>query len=299
MYMPSTGRFDRLDPFAGNPDDPQSFHKYGYAHANPIMNVDPNGEFSVSVSIGIGLGIMGAIGVGVGYYSKNDGGFWQSIIPGFGSGRGLGKAIADGDPLGIGVNGAFLALDILTAGGWSFVVKGVGKPVLKGISKEALESLYQSVVKVAKDPEFIVRAAKAGFDPHIIDNLLPAIDDYVKRASFGIREGVSNWVDDATFALTEKGAKSWNTIAHELTHILDGIANPGLLKQGGATAFQTLKAEYKAFYVSMGSPFMAGVRSFAQYAIVTAADGRPFMQATRQFMNAYLRWYDGDEDLLQ
>lgn len=79
---------------------------------------------------------------------------------GFGSGRGLGAAIAEGDPLGIGINGIFLALDIMTAGGWSSVVKGAGKPVLMGISREALEGLYQSVVKVARDPTFLKRAAK-------------------------------------------------------------------------------------------------------------------------------------------
>lgn len=38
------GRFSRLDPFAGNSSDPQSLHKYLYAHANPVMGIDPSGE---------------------------------------------------------------------------------------------------------------------------------------------------------------------------------------------------------------------------------------------------------------
>ncbi|QDU62390.1 tRNA3(Ser)-specific nuclease WapA precursor [Planctomycetes bacterium Pan216] len=40
-YDPNTGRFNRLDPFFGNLQDPQSLHKYLYTHADPITGVDP------------------------------------------------------------------------------------------------------------------------------------------------------------------------------------------------------------------------------------------------------------------
>lgn len=39
----NTGRFWNMDPFEGNQSDPQSLHKYLYAHANPVNNVDPSG----------------------------------------------------------------------------------------------------------------------------------------------------------------------------------------------------------------------------------------------------------------
>jgi RHS repeat-associated protein len=42
-YNPATGRFNRLDLFFGNLNDPQSFHKYLYTHADPINGIDPNG----------------------------------------------------------------------------------------------------------------------------------------------------------------------------------------------------------------------------------------------------------------
>ena len=42
-YDQSNGRFNRLDPFAGNNHDPQSLHKYAYGHCEPVMNVDPSG----------------------------------------------------------------------------------------------------------------------------------------------------------------------------------------------------------------------------------------------------------------
>lgn len=66
-YDQSTGRFNRLDPFTGNPSDPFSFNKYGFGHANPVINTDPTGEFSLgglSARIGIGatIGAFGAVG---------------------------------------------------------------------------------------------------------------------------------------------------------------------------------------------------------------------------------------------
>jgi RHS repeat-associated protein len=44
-YDPSNGRFNRLDPFAGRNFDPQSLHKYDYAHGDPVNGVDPSGRF--------------------------------------------------------------------------------------------------------------------------------------------------------------------------------------------------------------------------------------------------------------
>jgi len=44
-YNPSNGRFNRIDPFSGNNQDPQSLHKYLYCHANPVNAIDPSGEF--------------------------------------------------------------------------------------------------------------------------------------------------------------------------------------------------------------------------------------------------------------
>jgi RHS repeat-associated protein len=42
-YDPRSGRFNRLDPFAGNTSDPQSLHKYLYAHGEPVNGIDPSG----------------------------------------------------------------------------------------------------------------------------------------------------------------------------------------------------------------------------------------------------------------
>ena len=46
-YDSLSGRFNRMDPYAGSPQDPQSLHKYLYAHCNPLMGIDPSGEMNV------------------------------------------------------------------------------------------------------------------------------------------------------------------------------------------------------------------------------------------------------------
>ncbi len=49
-YDPTNGRFNQLDPFAGNSSDPQSFHKYAYVHGDPVNGVDPSGMFLTSLA---------------------------------------------------------------------------------------------------------------------------------------------------------------------------------------------------------------------------------------------------------
>lgn len=44
-YNLTTGRFNRLDPFAGLSIDPLSLHKYLYTHSDPVNAIDPSGQF--------------------------------------------------------------------------------------------------------------------------------------------------------------------------------------------------------------------------------------------------------------
>jgi len=47
-YDQNIGRFNRMDPFAGSPQDPQSLHKYLYVHNNPVNGIDPTGKFTIT-----------------------------------------------------------------------------------------------------------------------------------------------------------------------------------------------------------------------------------------------------------
>jgi len=43
-YNQNNGTFNRVDPYAGNTQDPQSLHKYAYVHNNPVNATDPTGK---------------------------------------------------------------------------------------------------------------------------------------------------------------------------------------------------------------------------------------------------------------
>ena len=53
FYDASSAQWNRLDPFSGNMQDPQSLHKYAYVHGDPIQGIDPTGEFVARLAIGV------------------------------------------------------------------------------------------------------------------------------------------------------------------------------------------------------------------------------------------------------
>jgi RHS repeat-associated protein len=79
-YSPATGRFNTMDPFAGNNQDPQSLHKYLYAHCNPINSSDPSGTYSFGEMVCV-AGIIGCLsGIIAGEVIRIKGGTEQQII---------------------------------------------------------------------------------------------------------------------------------------------------------------------------------------------------------------------------
>jgi RHS repeat-associated protein len=65
-YDPSNARFNQMDSFAGNNEDPQSLHKYLYANCDPVNGVDPSGNFTAAEILATFavIGILAAVVVG-------------------------------------------------------------------------------------------------------------------------------------------------------------------------------------------------------------------------------------------
>ena len=70
---PKTGTFLSLDPYQGNRHDPASLHKYMYANANPVNNVDPTGLTSIAEMGGAmaGQGILAGAN-GLNFAGRNE-----------------------------------------------------------------------------------------------------------------------------------------------------------------------------------------------------------------------------------
>jgi RHS repeat-associated protein len=98
-YNPGTGRFNRLDPFAGNQNDPQSLHKYLYTHANPVMGIDPSGNLFTLADVLTGVKLMSIITAtgslaGKVAFHVTGGSFWKGAGLGAVAGAAVGWTIA-------------------------------------------------------------------------------------------------------------------------------------------------------------------------------------------------------------
>ena len=69
LYDPMLGRFLGMDPYVQLPDFTQNFNRYSYALNNPLVYVDPDGEFVLTtflITVGIGTAMGAAMG-GISY----------------------------------------------------------------------------------------------------------------------------------------------------------------------------------------------------------------------------------------
>jgi len=79
---PRVGRFVSVDSFAGSAFDPPSLHKYLYAAADPLNEVDPSGKWNLP-SITVVVAITTILGASYGYYQGGVRGAVQGAAAGF------------------------------------------------------------------------------------------------------------------------------------------------------------------------------------------------------------------------
>lgn len=143
-----------MDTYEGRRGEPLSLHKYLYAHANPVMNVDPSGE----VSIG---GVFTAISViSIGFSTYN--------------------AIVEPNALNIGL----LAFDIATVGYGSRIV-GLAR-VAKAMQVERARKLGSTLIRAFPGG----KAALDAYKWRLTGTVLGTYDEMLVALRNGAKRGV-------------------------------------------------------------------------------------------------------------
>jgi RHS repeat-associated protein len=153
-YSPALGRWIQTDPL-GFSAGQNNF--YAFVANNPVNTTDPSGEIVPLLIIGGAL-IIGGIAAYHGYTSCEEPGFWESLIPIWGSARSAGAAFRKGD-YGWGVfhtvmavSDIFLVKSLVTAGG-KLLAKGgatlFSKGAAAGSSKQVARKFAEEAVVVA------------------------------------------------------------------------------------------------------------------------------------------------------
>jgi RHS repeat-associated protein len=154
-YNPTIGRFNRMDEFAGNNRDPQSLHKYLYAHCNPINNADPSGNTTLSETLtAVGQVVMFA---GWMVLTFKAGRIWYKLTSL--EEQLVDEAFLEAEDLALEV-GIDLALMLATAGIGS-LVRRFGPGLLRGVKRLAALRRFKRNIKFgAKAEQFILGAVQ-------------------------------------------------------------------------------------------------------------------------------------------
>jgi hypothetical protein len=233
-------------------------------------------NFAIANPVLVTVGSLAVAGIGFGFASDSAGHWLEGLVPGWGPGRGLGRALRHGDVGGIAFNGFFLAIDLLTMGGIRWVMGSQSAVV--NVGKETIKELYESLVKVAQNPDFVKRALSLGYTPQNIDDLLLRLQDYFITDKIKVGERLVALTDENVLKIGQWQLGSIKVMSHELTHLLDDISYGLFQKSQGMHWLKTVwGTEFRAAYMHamwspLGRPPIAGLA----YGIVGAV-GTPFM----------------------
>ncbi len=198
-YNPANGRFNRLDPYAGNVQDPLSLHKYLYAHGNPVMLIDPTGEFAASIGgTLVGAGIRsGLANVSVGAVFRVPTAAYNVL-----SGHNLSTELWN---LGTGLASDFAIGAVLGGGGSALLrfapnavkLRAVGQAIGNFRALRLPTSVWKHTGSVAANKirglliEKTVLSRPATFLGQKIANF-PVIDDYIFKGGRGIATSIKS-----------------------------------------------------------------------------------------------------------
>jgi len=286
MYHPLYGRWLQTDP-SGFDD---SYNRYQYCLSNPLTYVDPTG---------LAAGAPG---------------FWESMIPVWGSGRAAINDFQTGHwGWGIfntvmAISDVFLLKSLVTApfklGGkllFRQAVKEageqVGKEALEQGAKEVGEQLAKDIAigageQLAKDApvsdlarrmigyassaEFKANAALADFSERQIAQLAGRLAEYASAGM--IRRTISTVSTTTADAIRISWLGGKRTMFHEMTHMLQEIAQPGLLameKRLGYTAIVSMERAAgivqtgaKGLWATTVIPHAAATQAYANVASI-------------------------------
>ena len=251
-YMnPTTGTFISMDTYQGTIFDPTSLHKYLYANANPVMNVDPSGYFTLSSLVtcssisqilsksygfillnalkgAIAGAIFGAIDSILG--GNNLSQVFKDTITGALWGAALGAAISALACLGVVYSEAILALQIsrgvfIVYGGYATYISAKEGNTLQAVFRGIL-ALYsfKSMGKMIKDVKLYnaehIMYEKAHIGPDF-DPKGPNVQEGVNPNSLKPAKDLST-LDSARMRNSIKYAENKPIIVDRQGNVLDG-----------------------------------------------------------------------------
>ena len=199
-YNPTTGRFINADGYVNANGDLIGFNMYAYCSNNPVMNVDPNGQFVVSIFVAciIGGALIGGILGGTTAYKNN-----QDIVAGIAAGALLG-----------GVAGAIAG--VAAAGGGTAMLAGALSSTASKATTDLIGSaLYGAQMGTWEDYAiaFVCGGMTAGCgftSKTLIDSFVrPGISQLTKNITRGAPIDMEKYAYDAVTRLASSGRSNY------------------------------------------------------------------------------------------
>ena len=165
--------------------------------------------------------------------------------------------------LGFGSMGSVGRVGALGAEAGGAIPRG-GLTMLGGSPQRLMSSpaevllLYNKLVEIAKSPTFVRRAQWLGFSTERIAQLPGRITQYYEAGMLGWIK-IGGWVDESNLLIGRGGLfSSSGRMRHELGHVLDELAHPGLMASSANPRAFGFMGYFKAEMVAFGtqlSPF--------------------------------------------